>query len=274
MADLEDEIIEFASAGRLDALRAQLDERPDLARLTGPGGETLLHIVARQWPKLPNGADIARALIAAGADVNARDESGLRALQGATGDIELTRVLLDAGAETAVYAESHMYMSPAEVCLYYARTDEARLLAAHGAPIDLRVAAGLGDLERMNAYLGADGRVATAAIGLPGQPGPSLSLAQGLSQALSYAARNGQLDGVAWLLDHGAEINALVPRFDVGCTPLHQAVAGGHIEVAKLLLQRGAQPDLRDDGHNSTPKQWAEQQEKPEFVTLIAEHGG
>ena len=274
MADLDDEIIDIASAGRLDALRDRITENPDLARMTGPGAETLLHIVARQWPKLANGSDIARTLIEAGADVNARDETGMTAIQGATGDIALIRVLLDAGAETAIYSASHMNMSPAEMCLYYAYTDEARLLVDHGAPVDLRVAAGLGDLDRMNGYLGADGRVAPAAIGLPGQPGPALSLAQGLSQALSYAARNGQLDAVTWLLDHGAEINALVPRFDVGCTPLHQAVAGDHIEVAKLLLQRGAQADIRDDGHNSTPKQWAEHQDKPEFVALLAEHGG
>ena len=149
MQELDAKIIEIASAGRLDDLRAGLAETPDLARLRGPGDETLLHIVARQWPKLPNGSEIAQALIDAGADVNAADNDGMRPIQGATGDIELTKVLLDAGADTAIYSEGHMNMSPLEVCLYYACAEEASLLAERGAPIDLRVASGLGDVARM-----------------------------------------------------------------------------------------------------------------------------
>ena len=274
MPELDSEIIEIASAGRLDELRARLAKTPELARMRGPGDETLLHIVARQWPKLPNGSEVARTLIAAGADVNAEDDSGMRPIQGATGDIALTRVLLDAGAETAIYSEGHMNMSPLEVCLYYACTDEAQLLAARGAPVDLRVAAGLGDIARMKSYLDDSGEFRASCIGLRDQPGPRLSLDQGLSQALSYAARNGQLEAITLLLDHGADIDALVPHFDVGCTPLHQAVSGNHISVAKLLVERGARLDIRDDGENSTPREWAVHQEKAELALFLAEQGG
>ena len=109
---------------------------------------------------------------------------------------------------------------------------------------------------------------------MPGQPGPTLTLEEGLTQALSYAARNGQLDAVTLLLDHGVDIDALVPHFDVGCAPLHQAVSGNHLDVAKLLIQRGARLDIRDDSEIATPRQWAEYQEKAELAQFLAEHGG
>ncbi len=274
MAKLGDEVIALATAGRLDELRQRLDDDPEIARRRGPGAETLLHVVARQWPKLAAGPEIARALIAAGANVNAADADGLRPIQGATGDPALTGVLLDAGADTRVYAENHMNMSPIEVCLYYGLPGEARLLANAGAAIDLRVAAGLGDAPYVRSCLDENDRFRADSIGLPGQPGPRLSLADGMTQALAYAARNGQGTIVELLLDHGADIDALAPHFDVGCTPLHQAVSGGHLMIAELLVRRGARLDIRDDGHNSTPRQWAEHQSRAEIAGFLAAQGG
>lgn len=274
MTTLDADTIEIAVAGKLDALQRLLAETPEIARLRGPGEETLLHIAVRQWPKLANGAEVARALIAAGADVNAADDSGLRPIMGATGDLALTRVLLEAGAETAIYAETHMNMSPAEVCLFYGLPEEARLLVEYGAPVDLRVAAGLGDEARVRGYLDDKGGFRADSIGLPGQPGPKLTLEQGITQALSYAARNGQEAIVTLLLDRGAGIDALVEHFDVGCTPLHQAVSGGHLGMARLLVARGARLDIRDDGHQSTAREWAEHQGKTEIAEFLAANDG
>lgn len=274
MPELDDQTIELAATGRLEDLKTRLEKDPGLAHRTNAGGETLLHIAARQWPKLANGAKIARVLLDAGADVNAGDRDGMRPITGATGDIELTRALLEAGAKTAIYSEGHMNMSPAEVCLYYGLTDEARLLVDHGASVDLRVAAGIGDADRVRGYLDDSGAFRDDCVGLPGQPGPKPSVADGVTQALSYAARNGQAEIVELLLDHGADIDALVPDFDVGCTPLHQAVSGGHLHIAKILVARGARVDIRDDSHRATPREWAEHQGKSDLVRFLAEHGG
>ena len=59
---------------------------------------------------------------------------------------------------------------------------------------------------------------------------------------LSATARVGTVETAQWLLDHGADVNAKVePR---GATPLHTAVEEGRLEMVRLLLERGANPDI------------------------------
>jgi ankyrin repeat protein len=61
---------------------------------------------------------------------------------------------------------------------------------------------------------------------------------------LHDAAGHGDLDRVAALLTTGADPN----MFDEeGRTPLHHAVAREHLEVARLLLDRGADADACDE---------------------------
>ena len=55
--------------------------------------------------------------------------------------------------------------------------------------------------------------------------------------ALSMASLKGRLDVARLLLESGAEINP------PGWTPLHYAAFEGHAEVVKLLLERGADKD-------------------------------
>ena len=50
-------------------------------------------------------------------------------------------------------------------------------------------------------------------------------------------------DGIAWMLDHGASVNA---RDASGGTALTHAIAAGNLEIAHLLLERGADPNARD----------------------------
>ena len=274
MATLDDSACRLAAAGDLDGLAKRLRAEPDVVRRRNAGGETLLHIAARQWPKLENGADIARLLLQAGADVNAADNDGQCPLHGATGDLELTRVLLEAGARGDVYAADHMNMSPAEICLYYGLPAEAQLMVDHGAPTDLRIHAGLGDADTVRGYLDAAGRFRPDSIGLPGQPGPELSLPEGITQALSYAARNGHIDVADVLLDHGADIDALAPHMDVGCTPVHAAVSAGHFQMVEHLVERGARLDIRDDTHDSTALGWAVFKGDDKMAAFLKAHEG
>ena len=61
--------------------------------------------------------------------------------------------------------------------------------------------------------------------------------------ALMYAADNGNVDSVRFLLDKGADIEA---RNEEGYTPLIYAAWSGHNSTAKLLLDRGANVNARN----------------------------
>ena len=60
---------------------------------------------------------------------------------------------------------------------------------------------------------------------------------------LFHAALGDHADVVAFLLDHGADVNA---RDQFGDTPLIVACAKGNAATAALLLARGADPSLKD----------------------------
>lgn len=61
---------------------------------------------------------------------------------------------------------------------------------------------------------------------------------------LHYAASNGHLPVIALLLDHHAYIDATSPN---GTTPLMMAARYGSFAAAKLLLEAGADPSLKND---------------------------
>ncbi|WP_377161827.1 ankyrin repeat domain-containing protein [Roseateles sp. UC29_93] len=54
----------------------------------------------------------------------------------------------------------------------------------------------------------------------------------------------GELEPVAVLLDHGADVNALG---DHGNTVLFNAIGGRNPEVIKVLIQHGADPRIKND---------------------------
>ena len=59
------------------------------------------------------------------------------------------------------------------------------------------------------------------------------------------AAQEGHVEIVKILLERGANPNA---EDDAGRTPLHDAAFKGHVEIVKLLLERGADPWIADKG--------------------------
>ncbi len=61
---------------------------------------------------------------------------------------------------------------------------------------------------------------------------------------LHIAARKGELEDVAVLVAHGADVNG---RGDLGNTPLHSAALNGHAPVVAKLLELGADPSLRNE---------------------------
>jgi ankyrin repeat protein len=71
---------------------------------------------------------------------------------------------------------------------------------------------------------------------------------------LSLAARRSDTAKVKELLAKGVSANT---KFRYGATALAFACDRGHVEIVKLLLEHGAEVNVRDTFYNATPIQWA-----------------
>jgi len=86
---------------------------------------------------------------------------------------------------------------------------------------------------------------------------------------LIYAATNGFLNIIEYLLDEKVDINATSPN---GTTALMMAVRSNHFDAAKLLLKRGANVNIRNEnGENAL--YWAEKAGYISVVGLLKEYG-
>ena len=88
--------------------------------------------------------------------------------------------------------------------------------------------------------------------------------------ALALASQFGHVEIVKLLLDAGENPDRYNP---VGghshSTPLHQAVWAGHEELVRLLAERGARLDIRDVLWQGTPADWAEYGGRIELATYL-----
>ena len=72
---------------------------------------------------------------------------------------------------------------------------------------------------------------------------------------LMDAARRGDTEELKTILQaHAGMVNQ---KDEVGATALHYAVAGGHREAVRLLVEGGADINARDDEFGATPAGWA-----------------
>jgi hypothetical protein len=89
------------------------------------------------------------------------------------------------------------------------------------------------------------------------------------ADALWEAARKGDAPTVKQLLDAGVDVNS---KFRYGATALSYACDRGHLDVVRLLLERGADPNVKDTFYGATPLSWASspaQTRKPEHATIV-----
>ena len=220
-------------SGDVEGVRWLLEQDRGLASspLGGPHQtRTALHVVA-DWPGyFPNGPQIARALLEAGADPNARharDETPLH-WAASSDDVDVAIALIDGGAD--IEAADGSIGTPLDNAIGYACWHVARLLVARGAKVDkLWHAAALGLLTRLEELLDE-------------QPGTDE-----LSQAFWHACAGGQRRAAEYLLPLGADLN-WVPDYAEG-TPLDAAGGLGtrHDNVITWLREQGARSSTPPD---------------------------
>jgi ankyrin repeat protein len=92
--------------------------------------------------------------------------------------------------------------------------------------------------------------------------------------ALHLAVNKKNLTTIRWLLAHGVDVNAKRLLWDCNHTALHMTVESGAINIAALLLDAGADPNIRDDKYDATALGWAVFFGRSDFADLIRAKGG
>ena len=86
---------------------------------------------------------------------------------------------------------------------------------------------------------------------------------------LFLAARGGRLDVAKMLVERGAQIN---PSSHKEYAPLAAAASWGHLEMTKWLLEKGARTDIRNH-LGMTPLRWAEHRKATAIAKLLRQYG-
>ncbi|KAK0738636.1 ankyrin repeat-containing domain protein [Schizothecium vesticola] len=278
--------------GHLKVVKLLLQKQPNCCDVEGEKGIRPLWIAAQQ-----GFADIALALIAAGADVNAQDREYKRCpLHQAAqkGYIEVIRALLTHGAGTEIpdwqnstalaVACSLGQLAVAQLLLEHDADPDSQIVTSDHNPLFEASRSGHLDIVRLLFRYGAkfdhgeDDRATELWIAC--QNGHleivNLLLERGARfnfkdrklkrSPLHQACQEGHLAVVQRLVEIGADIDSL-GEFDV--TPLYLACQQGSYDIAHLLLECGTQLNVADTKHGRYPLHQACQQGHIEIARLL-----
>ncbi|HET6704911.1 ankyrin repeat domain-containing protein [Amycolatopsis sp.] len=284
-----------------------LEEFPGLVDARGTNGNDLLGMAGATHDER-----LSRILLDHGADPGRGNVHGWTPLhQAAYSNLPLLLdLLLERGAPVDVHARGDGG-TPLVVALFWGHREAAGKLAEHSrAPGNLRVAAGLGDIELLDELLtsgrgGAHRGFYRPHSGFPRWQ-PTDDPAEARDEALAWAARNDRVDALRTLVARGADVNADVyrgtalawaaasgrlaavrtlldlgadvnfrgtfggPHHGEGVTALHLAAQSGHLDVIRALAESGADLGARDAIFGSTPERWAEVCGQPAARELLS----
>ena len=159
-------------------------------------------------------------------------------------------------------ANAGVQVALVETLLDFGAAIEARGSAKWGSP--LMTALAFGYLNTAEALVRRGARVdniaAAAGLGRLTDAARLLATAdsESLHRALALAAQHGHVEVVRLLLDAGEDPNRYNPDGNhAHSTPLHQSALAGHTAVVQLLVEQGARLDIKDKIYQGTPLGWA-----------------
>lgn len=144
------------------------------------------------------------------------------------------------------------------LALYRGNRGTAAIIAQRNSSLDVFEAAAIGDLARLKNLFNDD-------------PALVKSYSPDGFTALALAAYLGEKDAVEFLIEKGADLNALAKN-ETGFTPLTGAVSQNHTQIARLLMDHGADVNHKYEG-GFTPIMHAAHAGNVELVTLLIDHG-
>ena len=301
----------FASAlsaldkGDLAALTQILEDYPELTSAVSFSEHdcyagyfyrpTLLHHVAGNPTRGPipnNIVAIARLLLDRGADVDAfcgggptQPESGGgtvlglaasgSALQEAGLSNQLIDLLIERGATMDFVGDGGLMW----ISLYHTvenkhQPEVAQHLYKGGHEIDLCFAVGLGLFDKVKEFFNKDDSLKDSAYQFYKHhcSKPAETDSEIIQDAFLFASISNQKEIGNFLLNKGAGINVFRPWGPYLVTPLHAAAWAGWADMAQHLLDTGADPNLKDPVHQSTPLEWARYCKREETASVIEKH--
>jgi ankyrin repeat protein len=234
----------------LERIRAGAD-----VNLGQPDGTRPIH-----WAIYRVDYELLQAIIARKANVNIRNEFGATPIAEAAklGDTKIVKMLLDAGAN--VEGENGDGQTALMIAIKTGEVPVVEMLMKAGANINTverfhkqtplmwaaSASKNAGTMVKLLLAKGANLKPRAASTDWPSQitnePRAQYRPTGGLT-AFLYAVRDGCFDCVDQLLAAGADVNQPTPD---GVTPLMLAIDNDNYDVAKLLMDRGANPHLFD----------------------------
>lgn len=149
-------------------------------------------------------------------------------------------------------------LSPILVAAYHHEPAIASFLADKTVAITIFEAAATGKLNHIIRALARDPELVNA-------------YADDGFQPLGLASFFGQLEAARYLLKAGAAVNA-PSRNGLAAAPIQSAAATGHTDIVKLLLDNGADPNVREQG-GYTPLHAAAQNGDEDMILALI-YGG